>query len=72
MTLTKAIRFYGTGTPEVMRYEDVEVGDPKAGEVRLRHVAVGLNYADTYFVMEPIKFQCLMAWASKLQVSLKL
>ncbi|MFX5415683.1 hypothetical protein ABTD17_18345, partial [Acinetobacter baumannii] len=23
MTLTKAIRFYGTGTPEVMRYEDV-------------------------------------------------
>lgn len=49
MTLTKAIRFYGTGTPEVMRYEDVEVGDPKAGEVRLRHVAVGLNYADTYF-----------------------
>ncbi|MBJ9718410.1 quinone oxidoreductase family protein [Acinetobacter pittii] len=49
MTLTKAIRFYGTGTPEVLRYEDVEVGDPKAGEVRLRHVAVGLNYADTYF-----------------------
>ena len=49
MTLTKAIRFYGTGTPEVLCYEDVEVGDPKAGEVRLRHVAVGLNYADTYF-----------------------
>ncbi len=31
MTLTKAIRFYGTGTPEVLCYEDVEVGDPKAG-----------------------------------------
>lgn len=31
MTLTKAIRFYGTGTPEVMRYEDVEVGDPIYG-----------------------------------------
>lgn len=49
MTLTKAVRFYGTGTPEVMRYEDVEVGEPGVGEVRLRHVAVGLNYADTYF-----------------------
>lgn len=49
MTLTKAVRFYGTGTPEVMRYEDVEIGEPSAGEVRLRHVAVGLNYADTYF-----------------------
>ncbi|MEG0341048.1 MAG: quinone oxidoreductase [Acinetobacter sp.] len=49
MTLTKAVRFYGAGTPEVMRYEDVEVGEPGVGEVRIRHVAVGLNYADTYF-----------------------
>ncbi|WP_442767785.1 quinone oxidoreductase family protein, partial [Acinetobacter bohemicus] len=49
MTLNKAIRFYETGTPEVMRYEDVDVGEPTAGQVRLRHVAVGLNYADTYF-----------------------
>lgn len=49
MTMTKAIRFYETGSPEVMCYEDVEVGEPAAGEVRLRHVAVGLNYADTYF-----------------------
>ena len=49
MTLTKAVRFYETGTPDVLRYEDVEVGTPGVGEVRLRHVAVGLNYADTYF-----------------------
>lgn len=49
MTLNKAIRFYESGSPEVMRYEDVEVGEPSAGQVRLRHVAVGLNYADTYF-----------------------
>ena len=49
MTMTKAIRFYEAGTPEVLRYEDVEVGNPGSGEVRLRHVAVGLNYADTYF-----------------------
>lgn len=49
MTLNKAIRFYESGSPEVMCYEDVEVGEPSAGQVRLRHVAVGLNYADTYF-----------------------
>jgi NADPH2:quinone reductase len=47
--MAKAIRFYETGGPEVLRYEDVEVGEPGPGEVRLRHVAVGLNYADTYF-----------------------
>ena len=32
-----------------MRLEDVDVGKPGPGQVRLRHVAVGLNYADTYF-----------------------
>ncbi|MFV0277282.1 MAG: quinone oxidoreductase family protein [Parahaliea sp.] len=47
--MAKAVRFYETGGPEVMRYENTEVGDPGPGEVRLRHVAVGLNYADTYF-----------------------
>jgi NADPH:quinone reductase-like Zn-dependent oxidoreductase len=47
--MAKAVRFYETGAPDVLRYEDVEVGEPGPGEVRLRHVAVGLNYADTYF-----------------------
>lgn len=49
MTSNKAIRFYGSGVPEVMRYEDIEVGKPAEGQVLLCHVAVGLNYADTYF-----------------------
>lgn len=47
--MAKAVRFYETGGPEVLRYEDVDVGDPGPGEVRIRHVAVGLNFADTYF-----------------------
>jgi NADPH2:quinone reductase len=38
-----------TGGPEVLRWEEVEVGDPGPGQVRLRHEAVGLNFADTYF-----------------------
>jgi NADPH2:quinone reductase len=45
----KAVRFHETGGPEVLRYEDVEVGAPGPGEVRIRHAAVGLNFADTYF-----------------------
>ncbi len=47
--MAKAVRFYETGGPDVLRYEDVEVGEPGPGQVRIRHVAVGLNYADTYF-----------------------
>jgi NADPH:quinone reductase len=43
------IRFYETGKPEVLRYEEVAVGNPGPGEARVRHVAVGLNFADTYF-----------------------
>lgn len=44
-----AIRMHETGGPEVLRWERVEVGDPGPGQVRLRHEAVGLNFADTYF-----------------------
>lgn len=47
--MAKAIRFYETGGPEVLKWEAVEVGDPGPGEVRVRHEAVGLNFADTYF-----------------------
>ncbi|MDO6582242.1 quinone oxidoreductase [Photobacterium sp. 2_MG-2023] len=47
--MAKAVRFYETGGPEVLRLEEVEVGDPGPGEVRIRHAAVGLNFADTYF-----------------------
>jgi NADPH:quinone reductase len=47
--MAHAIRFHETGAPEVMRWEEVAVGAPGPGEVRLRHEAVGLNFADTYF-----------------------
>jgi NADPH2:quinone reductase len=47
--LEKAVRFHETGGPEVLRLESIEVGEPGEGQVRLRHVAVGLNFADTYF-----------------------
>ncbi|HEY1879467.1 MAG TPA: quinone oxidoreductase [Caulobacteraceae bacterium] len=47
--MEQAVRFHETGGPEVLRLEAVEVGDPGPGEVRVRHTAVGLNFADTYF-----------------------
>jgi NADPH:quinone reductase len=47
--VTRAIRFHQTGGPEVLQWEPVEVGAPGPGEVRVRHMAVGLNFADTYF-----------------------
>ncbi len=47
--MAKAVKFCETGGPEVLRLEDVSVGEPGPGEVRVRHVAVGLNFADTYF-----------------------
>ncbi|MDP6173469.1 MAG: quinone oxidoreductase, partial [Rhodospirillales bacterium] len=46
--MTKAIRIHETGGPEVLKWEDVEVGQPGPGEIRLRHTAIGLNFLDTY------------------------
>ena len=45
---THAIRFAKTGGPEVLSWEEVEVGEPGQGQVLLRQTAVGLNYIDTY------------------------
>ncbi|MGH8779095.1 quinone oxidoreductase family protein [Paraburkholderia sp.] len=47
--MTKAIRFDRTGGPEVMKWVDVEVGDPADGEIRVKQHAVGLNFIDVYF-----------------------
>jgi NADPH2:quinone reductase len=43
-----AIRFYKTGGPEVLLWEEVEVDKPGPGEARIRHTAVGLNFVDIY------------------------
>ncbi len=46
--MAKAIRFHKTGGPEVLQLDEVSVGEPGAGEVRLRHTAIGVNFIDTY------------------------
>lgn len=47
--MAQAVRFYEAGGPEVLKLEEVEVGDPGPGEVRIRQAAAGCNFADTYF-----------------------
>jgi NADPH:quinone reductase len=46
--MPKAIRIGQTGGPDVLRWEDVEVGEPAEGQARVRHTAVGVNFIDTY------------------------
>ena len=46
--MSKAQVIHELGPPSIMRWEDWPVPDPAAGEVRLRHTAVGVNFADTY------------------------
>ena len=47
--MAHAIRMYEAGGPDVLRWEEIAVGNPGPGQARIRHVAVGLNFADTYF-----------------------
>ncbi len=46
--MSKAARIHAQGGPEVLVYEDVEVGDPGPGEIRIKQTAIGLNFIDVY------------------------
>jgi NADPH2:quinone reductase len=46
--MAKAIRLSERGGPEVLRWEEVELGTPAAGEALVRHTAIGVNFADVY------------------------
>ena len=46
--MAHAIRIHESGGPEVLRWEEVEVGDPGPGEVKIRQRAAGLNFIDVY------------------------
>ena len=45
---SRAVRIHQHGGPEQLRLEQVQVGEPGAGEIRIRHHAVGLNFIDVY------------------------
>jgi NADPH:quinone reductase len=46
--MPRAIRIHENGGPEKLRWEEVQVGDPGPGQVRVRNTAIGLNFIDTY------------------------
>src|SRR5262245_10871811 len=60
--MPKAIRIYANGTPDVMRWEEVDVPPPGPGEARIRHTAIGINYSDVnvrrggFYLVRPPKF----------------
>ena len=47
--MVQGIRVHQTGGPEVLVYENFDLAPPKAGEARVRHTAIGLNFIDCYF-----------------------
>lgn len=49
MKKTKAIHIHQNGGPEVMTLAEVDLPPPGAGEVQIRHAAIGLNFIDIYF-----------------------
>jgi len=46
--MPKAIRYHKQGGPEVLQLDEVAVGEPGPGQVRIRHTAIGVNFVDTY------------------------
>lgn len=48
--MVKAFRIHEVGGPEVLRCEDVEIGEPKEGEISVKNEAIGLNFIDVYFM----------------------
>lgn len=46
--MSRAIVVHEFGGPEVLKLEEREVGAPGPGEIKIRHEAIGLNFADTY------------------------
>ena len=46
--MAHAIRIHETGGPEVLQWEEVEVGEPGPGQVKIRQEAAGLNFIDVY------------------------
>jgi NADPH2:quinone reductase len=64
--MTKAIRIYANGGPEVMRFEDIVVSPPGAGEARVRQTAVGINFSDInvrrggFYIAKPLQFPVII------------
>ena len=57
----RAVRFEATGGPEVLELVEVDTPEPGAGQARVRHEAIGINFIDTYHRtgLYPVKLPCI-------------
>ena len=64
--MTKAVRIHANGGPEVLRFEDITLPPPAAGEARVRHTAIGINYSDInvrrggFYIARPLQFPVIL------------
>jgi NADPH2:quinone reductase len=64
--MLKAIRIHANGGPEVMCFEAVRLAPPGAGEARVRHTAIGINYSDInvrrggFYLARPLRFPVIL------------
>jgi NADPH2:quinone reductase len=56
----RAVQFKATGGPEVLEVVEIDTPEPKPGQVRIRHEAIGINFIDTYHRtgLYPVKLPC--------------
>src|SRR5215510_6318417 len=60
--MIKAVRIHANGAPEVLRYEDIALPPPGAGEARVRQSAIGVNFSDInvrhggFYIARPQQF----------------
>jgi hypothetical protein len=64
--MSRIVRFHRTGGPEVLQFDDLDIGSPKALEVRIRVRALGLNRAEAMFragaYLEATKLPARLGW----------
>lgn len=62
--MAKAVVMHEPGEPDVLKWEEVAVGDPGTGEARVRNTAVGLNFLDTLFRSGaiPMDLPAILGW----------
>ena len=64
--MTKAIRIHANGGPEVMMWEESELPPPGAGQARVRHTAIGVNFSDMnvrrggFYIAKPLQFPLII------------
>ena len=63
--MVAAVRVHKFGGPEVLTYEEIDIGSPGPGQIRIKQHACGINYIDTYFRSGLIPLHFPSSWATR-------